>query len=236
MYLKKTVAAIIPLANAKNSIFEVIQGLDATGYTDEIIIVNVGADEETLKKVAKTRARIINKENAGVGEAIKIGIKNTKADLIIVTEPSGTFKGKDISKLLAYSEDFDTVFGSRTHVPLVSKDSGMTLPRRLVDNFFGRLIVIFFLSSNLTDVGCTFRLTNRKAWLKVAKDCNSKSEMFLTQWLIAAAKNKVRFIEVPINFTAPNQSVGGENFFYLTVRAIVIFYQIIKMWILNLLR
>ena len=231
MWLKKTVAAIIPVIGNSDSIFNVIQELDATGYADEIVVVDMGVDEETLGKIKKTRARIITQKADGVGRAIKTGIINTKADLLIIADADGTFKGKDISKLLSYSEDFDTVFGSRTHIPLAGKGSGMTLLRRLVEDLYAKIICILFLSSNLTDVGCAFRLTNRKGWQSVAKKCKSNSEIFLTEWLIMAAKNKVRFIEVPVSYSAPKTITSKDNFYHLTVRALLIFYLIFKTWV-----
>ncbi|AKM83309.1 hypothetical protein A2422_00825 [Candidatus Woesebacteria bacterium RIFOXYC1_FULL_31_51] len=228
MYLKKTVAAIIPAGKDSNSILKVIQELDATSFTDEIIIVNNGADEKTINFVTKTRARFIKTKKIGLGDCLKEGFRNTKADLIVVISGDGSFMGKDITKLLSYSEDFDTVFGSRTHSPLIGKGSGMTFSRRLVDDLFGKLISILFLSSNLTDVGCTFRLTNRKGLKKVIKYCKSKDEIFLTEWLIEAAKNKVRFTEVPVNFISSTGDRRKENFFFLATRAFKIIYLIFK--------
>jgi hypothetical protein len=35
-------------------------------------------------------------------------------DLIFWAEPDGTFVGKDVEKLLVYSNDFPVVFGTRT--------------------------------------------------------------------------------------------------------------------------
>lgn len=228
MWLKKTVAVIIPVAKNAISIFNVIQELDATGHVDEIMVVDNGVDVDTLKQIKKTHARFVKLKKYGFGRAIKAGIKSTKADLIVITEPSGAFKAEDISKLLSYSDDFDTVFGSRTHVPLISKGSGMTFSRRLVDDLFGKMISVLFLSSNLTDVGCTLRLTNRKGWKSVAKECKSSNEIFLTQWLIAAAKNKVRFIETPVNFAAPKIPQKNDSFLYLAIRGLIIFYYIFK--------
>lgn len=104
----------------------------------------------------------------------------------------------------------------------------MTLLRRLVEDLFAKIICVLFLSSNLTDVGCTFRLTNRKGWQKVAKECNDNNEIFLTQWLITAAKNKVRFIEVPVSYSAPKTITDNDNFYHLTLRALKIIYLIFK--------
>jgi glycosyltransferase involved in cell wall biosynthesis len=230
MWLKKTVAAIIPASRNKNSIFTVIQELDATGYIDEVLVVDNGVDVETHKQIKKTRARFVKQKKYDVGRAIKTGIKSTKADLIVITEPDGSFKGEDVFKLLSYSSDFDTVFGSRTHVPLIGKSSGMTFLRRLVDDLFGKMISILFLSSNLTDVGCTFRLTNRKGYKSVIGECKSSSEIFLAQWLVAAAKNKVRFIEIPVNFTASKETGTKDSFPYLAIRGLCIFSLILKVW------
>jgi len=235
MWLKKTVAVVLPAGKNSRSIFNVIQELDATSYVDEIVVVDNGVDAETLSQVKKTRARFVKQKKRGVGRAIRTGIKNTKAGLIIVTEPNGTFKAEDIFKLLSYSEDFDIVFGTRTHVPLIAKGSGMTFLRRLIDDLFGKIISILFLSSNLTDVGCTLRLTNRKGWRKVVRECHSNGEIMLTQWLIAAAEKKVRFIEIPVNFIAAKTPSQNDSFIKLATRGLKVFYCIIAKWSAHIL-
>ena len=235
MWLKKTVAVVIPAGRNKKSIFGVIQDVDATGYVDEIIVTDNGADIDTFKMAEKTRAKFVKQNKYGLGKAIKKGIKETKADLIIITEPDGSFKGKDISKLLSYSEDFDTVFGSRTNTPLIGRGSGMTFTRRFINDLFGKAISILFLSSNLTDVRCSMRLTNQKGWKKVVRESKSDDDIFLTEWLIAAAKNRVRFIEIPVNYTAPKTKDETNTFPYLAIRGLHIFYLIIKTWVVNLI-
>ena len=75
MWLKKTVAVVIPAGRNKKSIFSVIQGVDATGYVDEIIVVDNGADIDTFKMVEKTRARFVKQNKYGLGKAIRKGIK-----------------------------------------------------------------------------------------------------------------------------------------------------------------
>ena len=53
MWLKKTVAAVIPAAANKDMIFNVIQELDATSYVDEVIAVDNGVDAETLSQMGR---------------------------------------------------------------------------------------------------------------------------------------------------------------------------------------
>ena len=162
MWGKKTVAVIIPVSKEKNSLVEVIQDFDSTGYVDEILVVadnsNLGIEEQ----IKKTRAKLIKQKVSGFGASVKTGFSCTDADLLIVTEPFRTYKGKDVLKLLSYSDDFDAVFGTRTHIPLIQKGSGMDFTRRLVDGILGRLVSVFFLSSTFSDIGCPVTLPNKK--------------------------------------------------------------------------
>jgi len=236
MWGKKTVAVIIPASQKNGQIFNVIQDFDSTGYVDEILIVGNNGKKVVQNEIKQTRAKYISQKRPGFGIGIREGINKTKADLLIITELNGSFKGKDILKLLSYSDDFDMVFGSRTHLPLIQKGSGMNFARRIVDDLFGKLISFLFLGPPLTDVGCTFRLTNRNGWKKISSECHSKDEMFITEWLVAAVKNKVRFIEIPVHFNMPRRSFHPNSFLYHSKRGIKIFFYIWKIWLLTKLR
>lgn len=232
MWRKKTVAVIFPTHREKKSIFSAIQEFDSTGYVDEIIVVDNNAEEGTKAEVKRTRAKLIVETRQGYGRAIRTGIENTKADLLIIAEPDGTFDGGDVPKLLAYSDDFDTVFGCRTHGSLIEKNSEMTLIRKLLDVFLGKLITVLFMCQRLTDVGCTLRLTNRKGWNKVTSECKSDGSMFATEWELVAAKNKVKFIEIPTNFRGRVGVSSATDTFYKQAKwGILIFLYIWYVWI-----
>lgn len=200
MWGKKSVAVILPTYREKRSIYNAIQQFDSSGYVDEIVVVDNNAEPGTEEQVLMTRAKLIKETKQGFGRAIRTGIQHTKADLLVIAEPDGTFDANDISKLLAYSNDFEMVFGSRTHIPLIDKHSQMTMVRRIMDVLLGKMISFLFLCPPLSDVGCIFRLTSRKGWKKISHECQADDAIFATQWQLAAAKNKVRFIEVPVNF------------------------------------
>lgn len=232
MWKKKTVAVIFPTYREKKSIFNSIMDFGSTGYVDEIIVVDNNAEEGTAEEVKKTKAKLVLEKRQGYGRAVRTGIANTKADLVVIAEPDGTFDGKDVTKLLSYSDDFDLVFGSRTHLPLIEINSEMTFFRRILDVLFGKLISILFLCSPLTDVGCTLRITNRKGWNKVKNECKSNGAIFATEWELVAAKNGVRFIEIPINFKVRvGVSSLTDTFAKQTKWGIIIFVYIWKVWI-----
>ena len=233
MWKHKKVTVVFPTYREKKSIKKVIEEFDSSGFVDEIIVVDNNAEEGTRKEVGKTKAKLIKEHKQGYGHAIRKGVNSANADLIIVAEPDGSFDGKDVVKLLAYSDDFEMVFGSRTHVPLVQKGSDMTLYKRIGDVLLGKLVTFLFLCSPLTDLGCTFRITTRSAWKKIERQCQGADGIFATEWVLAAAKNNIRFMEIPINYKARvGKSLFVRNQFTKgTVWGIRKFFYILKFWV-----
>lgn len=202
MWKSKRVAVIFPTYRERKSIRKVIEEFDSSGYVDEIIVVDNNAEEGTKEEVRKTRAILIKEKRQGYGYAIRTGIKESKADLLIIAEPDGSFDGGDVIKLLAYSDNFEMVFGSRTHLSLVHKGSDMTYIKRILDVMLAKIVTYLYACSPLTDLGCTLRLTTKNAWAKIAKKSNSADGIFATEWVLVAAKKQINFIEIPINFRA----------------------------------
>lgn len=227
MWGRKTVAVIIPISG-KRSLVDVVRNFDSTGYVDEIVLVGKVDPASMQIRKLKNRARFFFQRKNGVGNSLKEAVSHMKSDLIIVGEESGLFSGKDILKLLAYSDDFEMVFGSRTHVPLVEKGSGMTFARRFVDDIFGKLVSLLFLSSPLTDVGCTLRLSSKNAWIKIASKCRSNGEIFLTEWLLWAVAKKISFIEIPVHYSSVKSLQSKNNFLIYSARALVVLFYIFR--------
>jgi glycosyltransferase involved in cell wall biosynthesis len=200
MWAKKRVAVVLPTYREKNSIYQAIKDFGANPFVDEIIVVNNNAEEGTDNQVKKTKAVLVRETKQGYGYAIRKGLNTTKADIIIVAEPDGSFDGRDVLKLLSYSDDFDMVLGSRTHVPLIEKGSDMNLLKRYGDVMLGKLVTLLFLYYPLTDLGCTLRLTNKTAWKSIQKECKAAGGIFATEWVLVAAKNRIKLIEIPINY------------------------------------
>lgn len=202
MWGKKTVAVIFPTYKERNSVKKAIEEFDYRGFVDEIIVVDNNAEAGTTQEVGKTRAKLVKETKQGYGHAIRKGIEIAKSDLLIIAEPDGSFSGKDVVKLLSYSDDFDMVFGSRTHRPFYEKNSDMTLIKRIGDVMLGKLANLLFLRYPITDLGCTLRLTSKKTWKQISAECQSADGLLATEWVLVAMKNNIKYVEVPINFRA----------------------------------
>ncbi|HLC56885.1 MAG TPA: glycosyltransferase family 2 protein [Candidatus Nanoarchaeia archaeon] len=200
MWQKQKVSVIFPTYNEKDSIYSSIQDFFASKYVDEIIVVNNNAASGTKEEVDKTKAIQVFETKQGYGHAIRRGFKEVKGDIIIISEPDGTFSGKDILKLLSYSDNFDVVFGSRTWSIMIQQGANMGFFLKWGNWFLAKLMQFSFNTTRLTDIGCTMRLIKKDALNKIEKDFTVGSSHFGVEMMLLIMSNKIRFIEVPVSY------------------------------------
>jgi len=161
MWKNKNVSVILPTYNEKDSIAGEVEAFFATGYVDEVVVVNNNAVKGTDTEVARTNAKLVYEPSQGYGYAIQKGLQAASGDLLIIAEPDGTFVARDIVKLLSYTDDFQIVYGSRTLYTMIWEGANMGWFLRQGNFFVAKLIEVFFNTTTLSDVGCTFRLLDR---------------------------------------------------------------------------
>ena len=118
---KPDVTIIIPAHNEEEGIADVIDGIKQlnTGY--EIIVVDDGSTDSTYKLVAETGVKVIRHPyNKGYGAALKTGIRNANADVVLFMDADGQHQPSDIKKLIQYIGEYDMVVGARTKKSKVS--------------------------------------------------------------------------------------------------------------------
>jgi len=167
MWNGKTVSVVFPTYNEKASIRGAIEDFQHQDIADEIIVVNNNAAGGTSEEVARTIAREVMEPRQGYGAAIRKGFKEAAGDYIIVSEPDGTFRGRDIVKLLSYADDFDVVYGSRTVKELIWEGANMGLFLKWGNYWVAKLMELLFNTTSLTDVGCTMRCISQTALRKI---------------------------------------------------------------------
>ncbi len=224
MYKGKKVSVILPTYNEKDSIRQVINDFFDTGYVDEVIVVNNNAAEGTDEEVNKTQARQVFEKNQGYGYATQRGLEEAEGDLLVICEPDGTFMAHDIIKLLAYSEDFDVVFGTRTTSKMILEGANMGFFMRLANWGVAKMMEGIFLTSALTDVGCTMRLLSRWGYETIKNQFTIGESHFGPELMCLVIINKVSFMEIPVKY-APRvgvSSVTGDKIvaFFLGMRMI----------------
>ena len=146
MYKAKRVSLILPTYNEKDSIRKVIQDFEELEFVDEILVINNNAIDGTSTEVHDTSAIEIHESVQGYGAAIQRGLREATGDLIAVCEPDDTFLARDLTKFLAYAEDVDIVYGSRTVRTFIWNRANMGLLLRWGNWFVAKLLEILFSS------------------------------------------------------------------------------------------
>ena len=212
MWHGRTVSVILPTYNERDSIRQSIEDVLATGVADEVLVVNNNAAPGTSEEVARTDAREIYEPKQGYGNAIRRGFKEATGDLLIVSEPDGTFLGRDILKLLAYADDFDVVYGSRTARMFIWRGANMGLFLRWGNWAVAKLMEFLFNSTNLTDVGCTMRLIHRRALIEIEPEITIGGSSFGPEMMILTLLHGQKLIQIPVNYLprVGESSVTGD--------------------------
>ena len=200
MWKGKKVSVIFPTYNEKDSIRDAIEEFFASGYVDEIVVVNNNAVEGTDEEVKKTKARLVYEKRQGYGYAIWKGLEEATGDYLIISEPDGTFSGKDVIKLLAYSDDFDYVLGTRTTRELIWEGANMNFFLKWGNWAVAKLMEFLYNTTTLTDVGCTMRLIKRHVYEKVKPFFTVGTQHFGPELTLLVIKSGTKFIEIPVNY------------------------------------
>ena len=202
MWRDKRISVILPTFNEKDSIASCIDSFYKIPYVDEVLVIDNNAAEGTKEEVAKTNARLIEESKQGYGWACRRGLKEAKGDIVVICEPDGTFVPDDLEKLLAYTRDFDIVYGSRTLGWMIWENANMGWFLRLGNIVVAKFIEVVFNCRSLSDVGCTFRLLNREVSDFLLPHYRVGGSHFGPEMMLRSILAKSRVVQIPVNYRA----------------------------------
>jgi glycosyltransferase involved in cell wall biosynthesis len=236
MWNAKKVSVIFPTYNEKKSVYNSIQDFKSTGVVDEIVVVNNNAIQGTSEEVARAGAIEIHEPRQGYGFAIRRGLEKTSGYYIIVSEPDGTFVGRDCLKLLSYADDFDVVYGTRTAKELIWEGANMGWFLKWGNWATAKLIEILFNTTSLTDVGCTMRLIRRPALNKIQPYFTVGGNFFGPEMMLLSCIKGLKMIQIPLNY---QERVGASSVtgslrkaFWLGIRMVLLILDYrIRKWV-----
>ena len=200
MWDGRKVSVVLMTYREKNSIRRVIEDFYATGFVDEVIVVNNNAEPGTSEEVRGTGAREVFEPKQGYGHATRRGLEESNGDLLIVAEPDATFLANDIQKLLVYSNECDVVFGTRTTRELIWHGANMGFILRWGNWAVAKLVEVLFNTSHLSDVGCSYRLLNRETLERIQDKFTVGGSHFGPELMLLTITSGVRWVEVPVNY------------------------------------
>lgn len=177
----------------------------------EIIIVDDGSSDSTLKKAQQLAAKekniqiVTHTPNRGYGAALKDGLTNALYEYIVFTDGDGQFDFSEVTKFIEKIDSFDLVIGYRKN----RRDNKL----RHVLMYLLKIWDFIFFHFYFKDIDCGFKMF-RKSALEKIMPLRSEGAMITTE-ILAKAKRKgltigeVEVIHYPRKFG--NQS-GGNVF------------------------
>jgi dolichol-phosphate mannosyltransferase len=154
--------------NLKRIPQEVIPVFDALGMPYEIVVIDDGSRDETAA-VAESLGgpvRLVRHEkNAGLGSAVRTGIREAKGDLVVTMDSDLTFAPELVKELLErfHVGDVDVVSGS----PKLA-GYGKDIPSyRIFISHVATLVYKVVVGANVTAVSPIFRLYKREQLLEL---------------------------------------------------------------------
>ena len=205
MYQGQRVAVVFPAYNEERGIAAAIDDFYSAGgggVVDEVIAVDNNSRDGTAALIQASRATYARENKQGYGHALRRGMAEAArtADLIILAEPDGTFAGKDVTRLLAFADDFDLVLGTRTTRELIWQEANMGRLLRWGNWAVAKLLQVLFDGPSLSDCGCTLRLIHRDAYLAIRDSLSVGGSHFLPEMVCLALLRGLRLVEVPVNY------------------------------------
>ncbi|MBM3706349.1 MAG: glycosyltransferase family 2 protein [Actinobacteria bacterium] len=207
---KNLVSIIIPAYNEENTILEIIPKVAEIDLYKEIIVVNDGSSDSTLKCLNSIKDRYNLKiisldKNYGKGYAIRKGIGQSSGSIIITQDADLETDPSEYYKLLKPILDGEAkvVFGSR----FLGTIHNMGRLNYLGNKFLTFLANLLY-RIRITDEATAYKVFSRE----ILSDIILKSNRFeLCSELVAKiAKRKHKIVEVPITFNGRSRDEGKK--------------------------
>ncbi|MFI5172995.1 MAG: glycosyltransferase family 2 protein [Chitinophagales bacterium] len=193
---------IIPVFNESGSIGYVLNDIPVD-LAEEIIVVNNGSTDNTAEIATQKGATVLLELNKGYGSACLKGleyIKNKAAeeqpDIIVFIDGDYSDYPDQMTALVKpiVDDGVDMVIGSRSKGKRIK---GSMAPQQIFGNWLATGLIKLFFGVRFSDLG-PFRAIK---WDKlVALEMKDKDYGWTVEMQIKAAKNKLLFVEVPVDY------------------------------------
>ncbi len=134
-----------------------------------------------------------------------------KGDILVLVEADGSFRARDVEKLLAYLDDAGMVMGTRTTRQMVEQGANMRFLLRWGNVFMAKYLQLLWLrpmEPRFTDVGCTYRALTRETWQRIRPLLRETGPAFSPEMMCAALQTRTRVIEIPVTYS---RRLGGAS-------------------------
>ncbi len=194
------VFVVIPAFNEERSISSVIREIPVPPVT-ETVVVNNGSTDQTRSVAMSAGASVLDEPRQGYGQACLTGIayvmeKAAPDDIIVFLDGDYSDYPEELVGIIAPIREnrADMVIGSRA---LGNREPGSMTPQQVFGNKLATWLLRKLYGAEFTDLG-PFRAIRVEALNRLGmKDRNYG---WTVEMQLKAVKNKLSYMEVPVNY------------------------------------
>jgi len=186
-----------------DSIEKIIQVLDNTNYTYEIIFIDDASTDQTpelIKKIIKKYPRknlsvFFHQKNQGRGKTVKQGFLKAKGKVM-------GYIDIDLEVPAEYIPHFIKAIKDGYHVANAHRIYDLylqALPRWVASKGY-RLLIKKILNTRLVDTEAGYKFFNRSKCFSLIKKCQYPGWFWDTEVMIRAERQGLKIIEIPVAF------------------------------------
>ena len=228
--MKPALSVIIPHYNEKDTVLELIRRVDAVPVSKEIILVDDGSREDSLRVLREEVAiqfptvRIFyHEKNRGKGAALRTGFERATGDILIVQDADLEYDPQDFLKILRCfrNPDVHVVYGTRFWKVnkylfiwhwFCNRFLGAHYEIRYLHHFFGILLLNFLANglyfANITDEATCYKAFRRQVLEKVRLHCTGFE--FCPEFTAKVRKAGYAITETPVTYHPRSRQQGKK--------------------------
>lgn len=196
--MEESLCVILPAfneeENIKNVVSDVISHIRNYGKNFEVIVVNDGSTDRTLKMLGEIKTlypelKIVSYgKNKGYGWAIRKGIEFSQKEWIFIMDLDGQFRIDDFEIFWNNRKSYDFILGYRA----IRRDNTYRLWLSKLGNYIANL----FLEKKVKDINCGFKLFKLSDLRNISLISTNGCIYFEILFYLLKSKNK--FLQLPI--------------------------------------
>lgn len=216
-------SVIIPAYNEERRLPKTLEDIDKylrkQNYDYEILVVNDGSKDKTVKVAESLASKIKNlkvtgyKKNQGKGYAVRFGMLAALGDYRLFTDADNSTSIDQIEKIWPWlAEEFDIVIGSRNIKGAILDPPQPWLRKIILGEGFKLYRKVIVDLWGIEDTQCGFKCFTKKAAKEIFPKCQINRFAFDPEFLIVAKKLGYKIKEIPVIWkNDPESKVKFKN-------------------------
>jgi glycosyltransferase involved in cell wall biosynthesis len=200
MMVLRDVTAVMPACNEELGISDVVGSFLKLPCLAEAVVVDNNSTDRTAERAREAGARVVTEPHRGYGFASRRALEECSTEWALIVESDSTFWPSDIQKFLAYRDEFDVIFGTRTSKSCIWDGANMGSFLRYGNAVVAKYLEYLHNGPCLTDVGCTYKMLNRRVIDDVSNFWRVGDSSFSPELMILCIRRGWRCIEIPVNY------------------------------------